>query len=190
MRERENDTKASYFKSSSSIISDESVKWKLLSDHIRFTTKSFITKQDAFLKENVFPSNSHLVSQRKTKSVGMFEVKQYRKVKILLGYQTQKTFPKKTHHLYFKLKRCRNDRGVFFVLPVLTLSLVSFGKLTLSCITFQNGHTLKILQHDFNWSSFLQMSFHLTSGQINVLTRCDWWSGWLCHRGRSSGCDN
>ena len=47
-----------------------------------------------------FTSNSHLVSNKKTKSVGMFEIKQYRKIKILLGYQTQKSLPKNTPRVF------------------------------------------------------------------------------------------
>ena len=61
--------------------------------------------------------------------VSIFEVKQYRKIKIPLGYQTPK-HSLQTYYVYSTLKRHGNDRGVILGLPVLTLGLISFGKLT------------------------------------------------------------
>ena len=100
LRERENDTKTSYFKSSSSIFSYERVKLKLLRDQSGLPLKALLQNKTLSSMKIFFTSNSHLVSNKKTKSVGMFEIKQYRKIKILLGYQTQKSLPKNTPRVF------------------------------------------------------------------------------------------
>ena len=54
---------------------------------------------------------------------------------------------------------------------------------------------IKGLNQSQNYVIFIQIVsckcvFHNKYGRMSILTRCDWWPSWLCHRCRSCGCGN